>query len=224
MHTHRLWLLSFLLATAAVAVAGCKPDYPSCETDKDCHDKEFCVARKCQQCRDSKDCPAGQSCNSGKCDPIPGYCRNKSDCPAGQECIGNQCKACASNGDCPAGTYCVKGVCGNKKPCKSENDCAQNEDCVEGLCIAAEHKAAAAAQGVHAGGGLLRLQRVGADHRGHVATGAGRRLPEEDQPRRDAGRPHRQRAAPRSTISRCRNAARSRCAITWAAWASTAPS
>ena len=85
MHTHRLWLLSFLLATAAaVAVAGCKPDYPSCETDKDCHGKEFCVANKCQQCRDSKDCPAGQSCNSGKCDAIPGYCRNKSDCPAGQ--------------------------------------------------------------------------------------------------------------------------------------------
>jgi len=140
MHTHRLWLLSFLVATAAVAVAGCTPDYPSCETDKDCHAKEFCVARKCQQCRDSKDCPAGQSCNSGKCDAIPGYCRNKSDCPAGQECIANQCKACASNGDCPAGTYCVKGVCGSKKPCKSENDCAQNEDCVEGLCVAAEHK------------------------------------------------------------------------------------
>ncbi len=77
MHTHRLWLLSFLLATTAVAVAGCTPDYPSCETDKDCHDKEFCVARKCQQCRDSKDCPAGQSCNSGKCDAIPGYCKQQ---------------------------------------------------------------------------------------------------------------------------------------------------
>ena len=141
MHTHRLWLFSFL-AVATVAIAGCKADYPSCETDKDCHEKEFCVARKCQQCRDAKDCQPGQSCNSGACAAIPGYCRSKAECPAGQECIANQCKACASQGDRPAGTYCVKGVCGSKKPCKTEDDCAQNEDCVEGVCVAAEHKVA----------------------------------------------------------------------------------
>ena len=51
MQRNRIFLLGTLLA--AVAVAGCKPDYPSCETDKDCHEKEFCVARKCQQCRES---------------------------------------------------------------------------------------------------------------------------------------------------------------------------
>src|SRR6266700_1679939 len=75
MHTQRLWLLS-LLVTAAAAVAGCKPDYPSCETDKDCHEKEFCVDRKCQQCRDAKDCRPGQSCSAGKCEAIPGYCKS----------------------------------------------------------------------------------------------------------------------------------------------------
>src|SRR5438045_9670834 len=56
----RAHLLSTYAAAVVLAVgtfgllpAGCRPDYPSCETDKDCHEKEFCVARKCQQCRDS---------------------------------------------------------------------------------------------------------------------------------------------------------------------------
>ena len=74
--------LAGLLLLAGLAAFGRKPDYPSCETDKDCHDKEFCVARKCQQCRDSADCPVGSSCNAGKCVAITGYCRSKSDCPA----------------------------------------------------------------------------------------------------------------------------------------------
>ena len=30
----------------AVFATGCTPDYPSCETDKDCHAKEFCVAQQ----------------------------------------------------------------------------------------------------------------------------------------------------------------------------------
>jgi len=136
MHTHRNFLLGLLVSAAAVAIASCSPDYPSCETDKDCHEKEFCVERKCQQCRDSKDCPAGQSCNAGKCERIPGYCRNKSECPAGQECIANKCKACATDRECPSGTYCVKGACSSKKACKTEDDCAQNEDCVNGFCVA----------------------------------------------------------------------------------------
>lgn len=137
MHGHRFFLLGLLAAAAAaiLAVPSCTPDYPSCETDKNCHDKEFCVARKCQQCRDSKDCAAGKTCNAGKCDPIPGYCANKAACPAGQECIANRCKACTSNRECPSGTYCVGGACSAKKPCKVENDCAQNEDCVGGFCV-----------------------------------------------------------------------------------------
>ena|SRR6185369_3186555 len=138
MHTHRIFLLGLVIGAAAIATAGCSPDYPSCETDKDCHEKEFCVARKCQQCRDTKDCPAGQSCNAGKCEKIAGYCRNKSECPAGQECIANKCKACASNRECPSGSYCVKGACSAKKPCKSDDECAQNEDCVNGFCVPGE--------------------------------------------------------------------------------------
>jgi peptidoglycan-associated lipoprotein len=136
MYRQRVLLLSALLAAAVVGGTGCKPDYPTCETDKDCHNKEFCVARKCQQCRDTADCPAGSSCNAGKCAPIPGYCRGKSDCPANQECIANRCRGCASDAECPSGHFCVNGACTAKKACKSENDCAQNEDCVNGFCTA----------------------------------------------------------------------------------------
>jgi peptidoglycan-associated lipoprotein len=141
MRTHRIVLLGLCAASLIVGAQACKPDYPTCETDKDCHGKEFCVARKCQQCRDAADCPAGNSCNAGKCEKIAGYCQSKADCPAGQECIGNRCKPCASNAECPSGTYCVAGACSSKKPCKTEDDCAQNEDCVHGLCVPAEHAA-----------------------------------------------------------------------------------
>jgi len=124
-----------LIVVFAVGLLGvaCKADYPTCETDKDCHEKEFCVARKCQQCRDAADCPAGNACNAGKCDPIPGYCANKSQCPANQECIANKCQACKSDSQCPGG-HCVKGACTAKKACKTEDDCAQDEDCVNGFC------------------------------------------------------------------------------------------
>jgi peptidoglycan-associated lipoprotein len=141
MYRQRVLLLFALLVAAVLPTVGCKPDYPSCETDKECHEKEFCVARKCQQCRDSADCPVGSSCNAGKCVAIPGYCRSKSDCPAGEECLANRCHACASDKECPGGQFCVKGTCTAKKPCTSENDCAQNEDCVQGFCTPTEKTA-----------------------------------------------------------------------------------
>ena len=125
----------FAIAVAALfAATGCPANYPACETDKDCHPKEFCVANKCQQCRDSNDCPAGQSCKAGKCEAIPGYCRSKADCPANQECIASKCKACANDKECPGGQHCVKGACTSKKPCKTDNDCPQDEDCIQGFC------------------------------------------------------------------------------------------
>jgi hypothetical protein len=57
--------LAVVAVAVAFSVAGCDPDYPSCETDKNCHAKEFCVNAKCQQCRDSNDCPAGNACLLG---------------------------------------------------------------------------------------------------------------------------------------------------------------
>lgn len=136
----------FLAASIVTLVlaAGCTPDYPKCETDKDCTaKKEFCVAGKCQQCRSSADCQEGSACNSGRCDKIPGYCQNKSQCPTGQECIANRCRGCESDKECPAGSKCWKGTCDNKKHCAKEDDCAQNEDCIAGVCVSEKPKAPA---------------------------------------------------------------------------------
>jgi peptidoglycan-associated lipoprotein len=80
------------LGLAAVLLgAGCKPTYPKCDADKDCHQGEFCVNGLCQQCRADKDCPAGQRCASGACQAIPGYCNSASDCGPGQQCQNHMC-------------------------------------------------------------------------------------------------------------------------------------
>ncbi|MEP6653392.1 MAG: OmpA family protein [Myxococcales bacterium] len=129
---------------AALFMLGCTPDYPKCDTDKDCAaKKEFCVAGKCQQCRSSTDCQEGFACNSGRCDKIPGYCQNKSQCPAGQDCVANRCRACTTDKDCPAGAKCWKGACDTRKHCAKDDDCAQNEDCVNGICTSDKSRAAA---------------------------------------------------------------------------------
>src|SRR5262245_36132438 len=118
-------LFGLVASGIVVAVPGCKPDYPACETDKDCKPKEFCVARKCQQCRDSRDCAEGYSCNAGKCQAIPGYCRDKSQCPGGEECIANRCRPCENDGECPSGLKCMQGRC-TKPECVKDDDCPQD--------------------------------------------------------------------------------------------------
>ena len=89
MNTSTLALGAF--ATLSLAVVGCSPDYPKCDTDSDCHESEYCVNGMCQQCRGDQDCPAGQSCAAGACQAIEGYCTSSSDCAAGQECQNNVC-------------------------------------------------------------------------------------------------------------------------------------
>jgi peptidoglycan-associated lipoprotein len=127
-----------------LSLSGCKPDYPTCDTDQDCKEKEFCVNRKCQQCRDNADCAEGQACNAGKCGAIAGFCRDKSQCPAGQECIANRCRACASDTECPSGLKCVQGSC-QKPQCTKDDDCAQDQECQNGMCVAARKQASTGA-------------------------------------------------------------------------------
>jgi peptidoglycan-associated lipoprotein len=136
MHIHRTLPLGFLFAGVLLALAGCGPSYPNCETDKDCktNPKEFCVARKCQQCRDSRDCPTGSQCNGGKCGAIAGYCTDRSQCAAGQECIANRCRPCEGDGECPAGLKCMQGSC-RKPMCTKDDDCPQNQECQNGACV-----------------------------------------------------------------------------------------
>jgi peptidoglycan-associated lipoprotein len=123
-----------LVAGVLLAISGCGPNYPACDTDKDCKPKEFCVARKCQQCRDTNDCPAGYQCANGKCGAISGYCTDRSQCAAGQECIANRCRPCESDGECGPGLKCMQGQC-KKAQCITDNDCPQDKDCQNGTCV-----------------------------------------------------------------------------------------
>ena len=129
-----LWM--FGLVVSGIWLTGCKPDYPSCETDSDCKPKEFCVARKCQQCRDTRDCPDGTACQAGKCSPISGFCRDKSQCPAGQECIANRCRPCTADGECPTGMRCNRGQC-MRPQCINDEQCPQDQECQNGFCVPA---------------------------------------------------------------------------------------
>jgi peptidoglycan-associated lipoprotein len=127
---------------AVFGYAGCKPDYPACESDGDCKPREFCVNRKCQQCRDNRDCPPGSSCGAGRCSPIAGYCSDKSQCPPGQECLGNRCRPCAADTECPTGMKCVQGAC-RKPQCSTDEQCAQDQECRNGFCVSARPRTAA---------------------------------------------------------------------------------
>ena len=78
-------------AALAGGLIGCGPDYPKCDSDKDCKDKEYCVNNLCQQCRGDADCGAGQQCAAGACQAIEGYCNSSSECGVGQGCQNNRC-------------------------------------------------------------------------------------------------------------------------------------
>jgi peptidoglycan-associated lipoprotein len=130
------------LATTALALAavGCKPDYPNCNNDDDCRKdpKEYCVDGKCQQCRNDKDCPAGQSCKGGRC--AAAACSDDSQCPPGQSCIAGSCKPCQSDAECGEGGRCNAGKCQRPKSCGSDSDCAQDEECRNGHCVSGRPK------------------------------------------------------------------------------------
>jgi peptidoglycan-associated lipoprotein len=139
--TNYQWTLGFLVATLFLSTTACKPDYPACDADKDCKAKEFCIARKCQQCRDSNDCGAGRECSNGKCNAIAGFCTDKSQCSGGLECLGNRCRPCQSDMECAAGSICDAGRC-MRAQCVKDDDCPQDKDCKRGRCVGSDKKPA----------------------------------------------------------------------------------
>jgi peptidoglycan-associated lipoprotein len=102
-----------LAVAAVVLVAGCpSTHYPDCSKDSDCHAKEFCVNKRCEQCRDAKDCAAGQTCNAGRCEnPQTQSCSDDSQCPAGTSCLNGTCTPCKSDSECGDGGKCQAGRC-----------------------------------------------------------------------------------------------------------------
>jgi peptidoglycan-associated lipoprotein len=93
MERPQITFFTVLFTACAWAASGCGgPQYPNCQNDSHCHTGEFCVNGTCQQCRpDANDCPSGQQCMEGRCEPIEGYCTSSSDCGSGQECRENRC-------------------------------------------------------------------------------------------------------------------------------------
>jgi peptidoglycan-associated lipoprotein len=127
--------LSVVMLTAIVlTVSACKPDYPSCGTDKDCREKEYCVDRKCQQCRAGADCPEGQACTAGQCSAMLGYCRVNAECQEDQVCVDHRCQRCTADTHCAPPSRCEQGRCMSATHCVSRFDCSDGEDCVGGIC------------------------------------------------------------------------------------------
>jgi peptidoglycan-associated lipoprotein len=97
----RISIALALVFGGGVFLVGCGPDYPLCGEDSDCHEGEFCIDGRCQQCRQDSDCEAGQHCADGRCEEIPGYCSGPGDCPDGQECRNNRCVVTATATETP---------------------------------------------------------------------------------------------------------------------------
>jgi len=127
----RVW--TAVAAVLVLFVAGCGPTYPNCKKDKHCHEGEYCVNNRCQQCRDNGDCPEGQECAAGACREIPGYCRDSADCAEGQICRNRRCGPCMTNSDCPSGQVCMDGLCGEAE-CHSTEDCPAGLSCINYRC------------------------------------------------------------------------------------------
>jgi peptidoglycan-associated lipoprotein len=109
----RAWFVLALWGLLA-GTTGCKPDYPKCRDDKDCHPHEYCVNQMCQQCRNDADCPSGQTCNKGRCEPKSSMsvaCSDDLQCPPGTSCINGNCQPCKADDECGEGGKCNKGRC-----------------------------------------------------------------------------------------------------------------
>ncbi|MCP4675385.1 MAG: OmpA family protein [Deltaproteobacteria bacterium] len=122
-----------VLAVAISVVCGCGPKYPNCEKDDHCHEGEYCVNNKCQQCRDNGDCPEGQECQGGACGEIIGYCSKSSDCAQGQICRENRCGPCLEASDCQDNKVCIDGIC-SEAECRSTDECPAGLSCVNYRC------------------------------------------------------------------------------------------
>lgn len=105
------------LSAAMVALTGCPPVYPKCESDDHCKDKgEVCVQGNCQECATDANCKEGFVCDANKCVPKP-ECTNDTGCGEGKKCKSGKCTVaeakpeCSADDDCPSGQGCTGGKC-----------------------------------------------------------------------------------------------------------------
>lgn len=118
----RLVIKFIYAATAVLALSGCPPTYPKCNSDADCAEKgEVCVQGQCQECATDANCKPGFVCDANKCVPKP-ECSDTNPCTGSKKCKQGKClvegppKAgtCTTNEDCPSGEECKAGRCATK--------------------------------------------------------------------------------------------------------------
>ncbi len=107
-----LCLLTALGLASACSDKDKKLETGMCKSDKDCKDGH-CLKGQCVACIDDSHCPAGQSCQQGRCATKTAGCKKQSDCKAGQACKDGTCiKAqCTKDADCPEPQECQGGLC-----------------------------------------------------------------------------------------------------------------
>ncbi|MCO4761430.1 MAG: OmpA family protein [Myxococcales bacterium] len=134
-----------LLIAAALWLGACGPTYPNCDGDDNCKSKgEYCVEKKCVQCRLTSHCAnattdACVACDKGQCVRKQGCCANNLDCSAGKKCSSNKCvNQCASDADCTGGKMCnEQGACvsPDASGCSTDADCGGKLKCKSGKCV-----------------------------------------------------------------------------------------
>jgi len=137
-------LLAVGLLGLGLLGAGCGPNYPKCNKDKDCKQSDkgqkqgklYCVNGLCQECRTDDHCGGpGMQCENGECAQIPNYCEGDADCSGSQVCRDNRCgPECLSDDDCDEGMECKGGTCQEEAECSSDADCPGDQVCRNGSC------------------------------------------------------------------------------------------
>lgn len=115
--------LTLTLALGGLGVACTSPEYPNCENDSHCQRdgrREWCINRRCQQCRTSADCGPERTCLRNRCNDGENACENDGDCANGQVCRSNRCVAPT---ECDSARPCATG-----RRCSPDGRCVADED------------------------------------------------------------------------------------------------
>lgn len=119
----------------------------SCLMDSHCPFGFFCQGSQCLPgCRDDGDCPMGDPCINGTCDPTPGACSGNGYCEYGEICQNHVCRPHAEAAQLcqrcdPTDTFgsdctgsCLIDSSIDPTPCDADSDCAAGY-CVKLPCI-----------------------------------------------------------------------------------------
>lgn len=111
-----------------------------CTSDSQCFGGK-CAGGVCQECTTNANCLAGETCQSGRCQPP---CSTDSECPSFNRCVNNACvdSGCQSDRECVAATRNVEATCKEGKcsvPCQTDLECGNPKDysfysCISGQC------------------------------------------------------------------------------------------